>query len=368
MSETLTKLYAGYSIGPTCYEEVGRYCRAYGSRILLLGGKTALEKGLPSLQAALARTAPDMELVDTVVYGSECTYERIQELTAAYTDRNIHMVFGMGGGKAADTAKSVACRLGVPVFTFPTIASNCASMSAMSVIYHPDGSFADFYFHERPAVHCFMNTEIMVHAPRKYIRAGMGDTIAKYFECHFSARGDELDYHSALGREISNLCYERIHTYAKAALGEMDEGKPGTAFEQIVLTIVVNTGLVSHLVEDCYNCAVAHSVCYGLDLLPGVAQRFLHGDLVGYGVLVQLALDGMEREEEEVRTLLNLLEIPVSLAEMGVAFTRERLAPVLAETVAGPDMEHIPYPVTEEMIWEAMKRVESLAQADGLQM
>lgn len=40
----------------------------------------------------------------------------------------------------------------------------------------------------------------MIHAPKMYFRAGMGDTIAKYFECHFSARGDELDYHSALGR------------------------------------------------------------------------------------------------------------------------------------------------------------------------
>lgn len=358
MRETLTRLYAGYSIGPDCYGEIGRFARPLGTRVLILGGRTALAAAGASIEEAIKKTAPDMEIMDTVIYGTECTWERIRELEDSYRGQNVHMIFGVGGGKAADTAKTVAFDLGIPVFTFPTIASNCAAMSAMSVIYRPDGSFSDFYFQDRPAVHCFMNTRIMLEAPRKFVRAGMGDTIAKYFECHFSARGDELDFHSALGREISNLCYERIHTYAEKALKELDAGVPGDAFTQVALTIVVNTGLVSHCVEDCYNCAVAHSVCYGLDLLPGVPERWLHGDLVGYGVLVQLALDGKEEERKEVRALLTLLGIPVTLAQMGVACRRESLGAVLRETVSGPDMEHIPYKVTEDMIWDAMVRVE----------
>lgn len=51
-----------------------------------------------------------------------------------------------------------------------------------------------------------LNTDIMIHAPRCCVCAGMGDTIAEYFECHFSARGDEPDYHSAPDREISSPC------------------------------------------------------------------------------------------------------------------------------------------------------------------
>jgi glycerol dehydrogenase len=140
----------------------------------------------------------------------------------------------------------------------------------------------------------------------------------------------------------------------------MERGVPGDAFEQVVLTIVVNTGLVSHLVEDCYNCAVAHSVCYGLDLIPGMTDKYLHGDLVGYGVLVQLCMDGEEEKALEVRELLRLLQIPVSMEEMGIAPDREALENVLEETVSGPDMEHIPYPVDKDMVWEAMKKVELL--------
>lgn len=355
-----TKLYAGYSIGSECYAEVDRFCRPYGTRVLLIGGRTGMAKGEPALRQALTANGSQLEITDSVIYGTECTYSRINKLRDEYKDKNIHIVFGMGGGKAVDTAKGVAWELGVPVFTFPTIASNCAPMAALSVVYHEDSSFDSFYFFERPAVHCFMNTNLMLHAPGQYLRAGMGDTIAKYFECQFSARGDELDYHSALGREISNLCYERIHNYAEKALQEQKQDVPGPAFEQIVLTIVVNTGLVSHMVEDCYNCALAHSVCYGLNLIPGLEERYLHGDLVAYGVLVQLILDDQTEMALAVRQLLNMLGIPVNLKQMGVVLDADMQARILTETVSGPDMEHIPYPVTEEMIWNAMEQVENL--------
>lgn len=358
--ETITKLFAGYSIGVDAYDQVDRYCAPYGKRVLLIGGETGISKGKPYLEQALLRTKSSLTITDTVIYGKECTYGRIHELSAFYKDKEIDMVFAMGGGKAMDTAKGVAFELGIPVFTFPTIPSNCAAMAALSVVYREDGGFDSFYFYESPAVHCFINTDLLIHAPKKYFRAGMGDTIAKYFECHFSARGDELDYHSALGREISNLCYERIKTYGQQALLEFERKEPEQGFLQTVLTIIVNTGLVSHMVEDCYNCAAAHSVCYGLDLLPGVAEKFLHGDLVGYGVLIQLALDGNMEELSEVRALLINMGIPVTLREMDTPCDRTYLASVIAETVNGPDMEHIPYPVTEDMVWNAMKAVEAL--------
>lgn len=359
--EDLTKLFAGYTIGPDCYREIARFCRPYGKKILLIGGKTAMEKGRPYLDQAIEETE-GLELADAVVFGKECTYQTIRSLHDQYAGKGIDMVFGMGGGKAMDTAKGVAWELGVPVFTFPTVPSNCAAMAALSVVYRPDGVFDSFYFYERPAVHCFMNTEVLLNAPEKYFRAGMGDTIAKYFECWFSARGDSLDYHSALGREISRLCYERIQTCGREALAQVRGKMAGDTFSQAVLTIIVNTGLVSHLVEDCYNCAVAHSVCYGLNLIPGLEKRFLHGDLVAYGVMVQLMLDHDRGQAEEVRDLLRDLGIPASLKDLGLDLDREKLNPVIRETAAGPDMEHIPYPVTEDMIWEAMQETESLCR------
>ena len=100
------------------------------------------------------------------------------------------MIFGMGGGKALDTAKDVGYEVGLPVFTFPTIASTCAATTALSVVYKENGDFDSFYFYDRPAQHCFSDLTIIASAPDQYLQAGMGDTIGKYFECHFAARGD----------------------------------------------------------------------------------------------------------------------------------------------------------------------------------
>ncbi|MCD7929374.1 MAG: hypothetical protein LUF86_04355, partial [Clostridiales bacterium] len=103
-----------------------------------------------------------------------------------------------------------------------------------------------------------------------------------------------------------------------------------------------------------------HSVYYGLVLPPGFEEENLHGNVVAYGVLVQLAVDNNMEEAARLKTLLQGLGIRTTLEEMGVPLNREVLAPVLRETVTGPDMEHIPYPVSEEMIYSAMELVETM--------
>ena len=141
---------------------------------------------------------------------------------------------------------------------------------------------------------------------------------------------------------------------------ECRENHAGVALQQAVLANIVSTGLVSLMVLDEYNCAIAHSVYYGLVLLPGFEEENLHGDVVAYGVLVQLMVDGEEQQTKEMKTFLKKLGIRTTLAEMGALLDKEALKDVLKETVTGPDMEHIPYEVTEDMIYEALVKVEKL--------
>lgn len=259
----------------------------------------------------------------------EDAYQNVEEVCERYGTKALLI-----GGKAVDTAKGTAEKAGLPVFTFPTIASTCAATTALSVVYREDGNFDSFYFYDKPARHSFIDTEIIANAPERYLRAGIGDALGKYFECHFAARGDQLEHSSALGREISNMCYLPLREYAEDALKECREKKAGTALEQVVLANIVSTGLVSLLVLDQYNCAIAHSVYYGLVLLPGF--------------------------EEEKKAFLEKLGIRTTLKQMGAPTDREALKEVLTETVTGPDMEHIPYKVTEDMIYDAMCKVEKL--------
>ncbi len=349
--------YCNYSIGEAPYGEVPAVCTSFGSRIFLLGGERALAAGLTRLEKALAGSS--FSLVKEVFHG-DCTYEAIRRAAKRAEEEKADMIFGMGGGKALDTAKGAACEAGLPVFTFPTIPATCAATTALSVVYREDGSFDSFYFYDRPARHCFLDLSVIAHAPAMYLQAGMGDTIGKYFECHFAARGDRLSHSSALGREISNMCYEPLLEYGVRALADCRDGRVSHALSQAVLANVVSTGLVSLMVLDDYNCAVAHSVYYGLVLLPGFEEENLHGNVVAYGVLVQLLLDGDREEALRLKAFLKELGIRTTLGEMGVSLDREALDTVLKDIVTEPDMEHIPYPVTEEMIYEAMKAAEGL--------
>ena len=165
---------------------------------------------------------------------------------------------------------------------------------------------------------------------------------------------------SAMGVALSVTCYDPILAYGRRALDEVEHGEAGPAMEICARSVIVSAGLVSLLANDSYNCALAHAVCYGLQLFPHVEAQFLHGDLVAYGALVQLVLDGQEEKARELRTFLVSLGTPVRLAQLGVPLDRKALAATLHEATTGPDMAHIPYPITPDMVFDAMARVETL--------
>lgn len=348
-----------YMACPGALSRFPKECAGLGKKFALIAGEKAQQAAFPALSAALADA--DFTLTGTWRYGADCTMANIEAICAALRAETPDFIVGMGGGKALDTAKACASRLGLPVVTLPTIASTCAALSSLAVLYHEDGSFDQFLFFDSPPALCLIDTEIIARAPDAYLRAGMGDTVAKHLECTFSARGDRLDHLSFMGCALSSACYDPVLEKSAEALAQCRADEPGAALQYVVECIVVSTGLVSLMVQDEYNCAVAHSVCYGLALVPVVEGRFLHGDLVAYGCLVQLALDGQPDEARRLKAFLSAIGIPTTLAELGAPNDRSALSAMLTEAVSGPDMAHIPYPVSEDMLYEAMRQVEALS-------
>ena len=106
------------------------------------------------------------------------------------------------------------------------------------------------------------------------------------------------------------------------ALKDCEARKASFDLQQAVLANIVSTGMVSLMVLDDYNCAIAHSVYYGLVLLPGFEEKYLHGDVVAYGVLVQLAVDHEMERLPEAKKFLKALGSPPTLKEMEVPLDR----------------------------------------------
>ena len=175
--------FANYTIGETAYEAVAEVCRPFRKEDLSDRWKAG--NAGRKRETGKSDKGSELSIVREEVFGEECTYARMDELAEEAKASEADMIFGMGGGKALDTAKGTAEKAGLPVFTFPTIAATCAATTALSVVYREDGNFDSFYFFEKPARHSFIDTQIIAEAPEKYLRAGMGDTLGKYFECHF---------------------------------------------------------------------------------------------------------------------------------------------------------------------------------------
>ncbi|SKC40649.1 iron-containing alcohol dehydrogenase family protein [Maledivibacter halophilus] len=354
----LTVTFPNYTIGEDSLQDLVGVCTNYGNRILIVGGKTALQKASPKIENSIKDS--NLEIVDYIWYGGECTYDNMNLVAKKARENKVHMIIGVGGGKAIDTAKGAADKIDIPVFTVPTIAATCAATTSLSVVYNENGEFNSFYFLKKPPVHIFMDSEIIARAPVKYLWAGIGDTIAKYYECTLASRGDVLDHSSGLGREISAMCVKPMFQYAEKALGDCEKSISSFEIEQVILNNVVSTGLVSMLVEDKYNGALAHSIFYGLTILDHIEKNHLHGEVVAYGVLVQLAIDNQEEELKKLYDFYKKIKLPTSLEDIEVKNDRKYLNKVLENTVIGPDMEYLPYEVTKDMVFEGIQKLEKL--------
>ena len=137
-----------YSVGEDCYQQIPYVTRKYGKTAVVIGGKTAMEKARQELDAAVQGS--DVQILDYIWYGGDSNYENVEMLKADSRVQEADMLFGVGGGRACDTVKTLADMLDKPFFTFPTLASNCAACTAITVMYNPDGSFKEYYYMHAP--------------------------------------------------------------------------------------------------------------------------------------------------------------------------------------------------------------------------
>lgn len=280
-----------YSIGDDCYNEIGYFARYYGRRAVVIGGVTAMSKTKQALLDGIKNS--DLEIIDFIPYGGNSTYENGDALIADERVKNADIIFGVGGGRAIDTCKYVADKLDKPLFTFPTLASNCAAVTAICVIYNPDGSLREYYY-PKLAEHTFINTAIIADSPYELLWAGIGDALSKECEAVFSSRGAKLSHTPLMGVQLSKICTEPLLKYGKEALKSCREKKSSEALEQVVLDIIISTGIVSNMTtrmpEYYYNSSIAHIVYYGAAAAKN-GHKHLHGEIVSLGVLCLLNYD-----------------------------------------------------------------------------
>lgn len=319
---TSTNYLPSYTVGVDAYKAVPEVTRRFGRTAVVIGGKTAMEKAGPRLRAALEGT--DVVLTDFVWYGGQPRHHVAAELAADPRVQAADMVFGMGGGRAIDETKEIAELAGKPLFTFPTVASNCAPITAIAVFYKDDDSVDNYFLPSEPPLHAFIDTQVILDSPSDYFWAGVGDALSKEPEVELSSRNLDLPHTPLMGRALAQSCGRPLFEYSATAITDKQEGHTSYEFEQIVLDIIISTGLVSNMVTNLgaeqgayyFNSSVAHAFYNAYTGMGEAAGRHLHGEVVSFGVLVLMAFDDRLEDLPRFAALNNELGLPVTLEQL----------------------------------------------------
>ena len=360
MSHTYSEFLPSYSVGVDCYKSIPEIVKPYGKKAVVVGGKTAMEKSKEALLEGIKGS--DIEIIDFVWYGGDSNYENVEKVKNNPSVQKADMVFGIGGGRAVDTAKTYCALYNKPLFAFPTIASNCASCTSLSVMYNPDGTFKEYSYHKAPAIHTFINTKIIAESPEKLMWAGIGDALSKEYEVVFACRGKNMIHTPLLGKAIATASTEPLINFGKKALEDCKNNVPTEAIEQVALDIIITAGLVSNFTvhennpdpaEDYYyNSSLAHCVYYGASLFPQCERQHLHGEIVSFGVLCLLTYDEQLEERQRIFEFNHSIGLPCTLGE--IALTTEDVPAIAHKAASVVEWKYVPDNPTEEAFIKAI--------------
>lgn len=339
-------------------DRAGDWIAKFGKRVLIVTGTKSWEAAGSKLTASLERAGVSYEVVR---YRGECSYGEVERLKE-WAKPDVDLIVGVGAGKVIDTAKKLSNDINRPLVTVPTLASTCAPVSNLSIMYTDEGVYIDFPVFYRNTLLTLVDTEVIAAAPTRYLAAGIGDTIAKWYESKACSTGKPQNLPTIGGVQTAKLIFDTLLEDSKKALADAEAGRSTPELQRVIDAVILFSGMVGGLGEDNCRSAAAHAVHNGLTTLPEMHAAY-HGEKVAYGILVQLALEG--RPESELRELIRFyrdIGLPVKLRDMGLdrALT-DRETEELIRVSLSPEgtMANMPIPVTGDILKDAIRQVES---------
>ena len=298
--------------------QIGEEILRLGKSPLIVGGKTALSLTRETILKSVSACCDKFEIVE---HCGTCNEERAQELAEYAKEKGYDVIVGVGGGVLMDFAKLIGDFDRLPVINVPTSSATCAAYTPLSVRYTPDGRTvgSKHYGYEVAAV--LVDTGIIVNQPIRLFLSGIFDAIAKFLE--IKQRFDDKAEVYPIGLDwaylLSKKSYEELDRKTEKCLADMKEGKVTETVEQVVFTAIAATGVISGIARGSNQCALAHKFYEGTrKMFFEGSKTFLHGEIVGVGLLLQNHFNGEVENNQKLLELMKEYHMPGCLSEIGV--------------------------------------------------
>lgn len=311
---------------------------------------------------ALRPFFPELNRIETAfeIYQGECSLPEIERIAGIAESFGADAIIGAGGGKVLDIAKAVAYDSGIKSVLIPTLASNCAPWTPLSVIYTEEGTMTHYTIFPGSVDLLLVEPRVLLDAPVSLLVAGIGDTIAKWYEADVQiSRFENPPLALKIAHYTAKLCADEMFEHAEAAIKDAKEGQLSDPFIKVAETIIMAGGMVGGFGDKFGRTAAAHSIHNGMTISPE-SHSALHGDKVAYGVLVQLLLEGKREEVERLTQFYKKIGLPISLQALGIPV--KWIEEIAAQSVRAGESIHVlrEEPIQAVEVSRVMKGIEEI--------
>ncbi len=279
-------------------------------------------------------------------------------------------VIAIGGGKVLDSGKLLADRLSIPCITIPTSAATCAGWTALSNIYSPNGAFIkDKVLKSCPELLIFDHSLIR-QAPKRTLASGIADALAKWYEASItsSSSNDGLVQQAV---QMARILRDQLFIDGYEAY----QNPQSDAWVRVAEGCGLTAGLIGGVGGSRCRSAAAHSIHNGLTQLQS-SKECLHGEIVGFGILIQLYLEEIiignklaNQSRQQLIKYIKRLNLPISLNDLGLEkLTNKDLEEACSFACnENSDIHKLPFKVGENILLEAIVSQDKVKEYSSLQ-
>ena len=310
---------------PGILSTLGAEVLRLGTSPFIVGGKTALSLTRDTIEKSVGEVCSHYRIEE---HTGTCNDEDAERLGALAVSEGCDVIVGVGGGVIMDFAKMVAHFASLPLINVPTSSATCAAYTPLSVRYTREGQTVGSFHHECELDAVLADTAVIATQPPRLLLSGVFDAMAKYLEIKHRYREEDIDYPLGLdyAYALSVRTYKDLCDKTEAALAAMQRGEVDDTVEQVIFDTVAATGVISGIARGSNQCALAHKF-YEITrvLYNAEAREYLHGEIVGVGLLLQNYYNGESERNEELLRWMRQYGLPHSAVGVGVDCTEESL-------------------------------------------
>lgn len=345
-----------YVQGAGYIERTGDEVVRLGTSPLIIGGKTALKKTKSKIEKSVSEKCNKYEFV---VHTGTCNEERAKELANLAHEKNYDVIVGVGGGVMCDFAKLCGHFANLPVINIPTSSATCAAYTPLSIRYTPDGKTVGSLHFGYEVNGVIADTSVIATQPVRLLLAGVFDALAKFVEIKQRFTEETADYPIGLDYAyvMSKYSFNLLNEKTQKCIDDIARGEISDDVENVIFTAIAATGVISGIARGSNQTAVAHKFYEAVRFLfPETARPYLHGEIVGVGLLIQNHFNGEEENNKMLLKLMKKYNMPYRIADIGVEKTEKSFSDirnkVCQSTAIESDEESRRFEKSLRYLWE----------------